>query len=409
MKSCQNIQNLPPVKFLRFKYKYILLVIYSLLVCFNVCSKNAKYTKGQVGQAIVGRSTFKGNFFNTSAGTIQYWVKLDHTPDKLVNVHLCSIGNNSPNWLTTYIREGKLIVRAKNKEGGSVISVDINDWHINTWYNIALTWGEYHKKGYMLLYINGTLVNKTSRAAIPDINGMKLYLGCNSANWRGITLPGAMDELIVASLPLLPEQIKKNYQQGAKHLPVTLSEGIEFVASFDGSAGYKTSKSTKLAGRELRKYMKKAIVLPHAQKYPDELLYTYEYEPTMKEKSRNVLSDGSEDTKINWKRHKLQITINLQSTSELRLIEITAPKPTIWYRLDEIHVSLDDGSGTFSSPVIIKAYGETPKQTKKLVDETCKTYFYRMKNPGKACRIRIVPKGKAYMSISEIRICGKPI
>ena len=75
--------------------------------------------------------------------------------------------------------------------------------------------------------------------------------------------------------------------------------------------------------------------------------------------------------------------------------------------MKQLRVSWDDGSGSFSAPVIVNTYAFGKKIGEKLVDETCKAYVYSVKNPGKMCRFRIDLVGDGYFGLNEIRVRAK--
>ncbi len=161
---------------------------------------------------------------------------------------------------------------------------------------------------------------------------------------------------------------------------------------------------------ELNKYLKESLKYPLPRKYIDELKTEYSYDRKMLNDIGNkLLTDTSDKSMVTWRQHPLEIIFELPYTCKLSLVEIVAPKPTIWYRLEKLQISLDKGTGEFSSPETIKTYGEEPSQTEDVTDETCKTYIYKWHKPGKACRVKIIASGQGYMALGEVRICGKPI
>jgi len=371
--------------------------------------EKVKYIPGVIKQAGEGRSRFSSEKMSPLSGTIQCWVKLNKKAEALKYNHLWGFGFNKPGWFTSYISKGNFVVTTKNEKGSTSLSVDVSKWKIGEWHNLAVCWGIYQKKSTILIYEDGVLRAKLDKASLVGaFNSDSLCLGFNSAYIKGDDFSGAVDEFAVYSLPLTPKDVKNNFLDGKKKNALAVKEGTILLAHFDGDANWQAGGKSTLQGKALKKYLRSALKKPTVKKYEDELAVEYSYDREIKENSNKILTDGSDRSMIAWRKHPLEVVFELPYTSDLRLIEIATPKPTIWYRLEELEISLDDGNGEFSAPKIIKVYGEAPKQTEKVIDKTCKTYLYKWDKPGKACRVKIVPKGKGYMALGEVRICGKP-
>ena len=146
-----------------------------------------------------------------------------------------------------------------------------------------------------------------------------------------------------------------------------------------------------------------------AAKYDDELKFTYTVNERVSEKRPGSLNDGKESDPVTWKNTPREFICALPSTCNLRLIEIAAAKYTKWYLLKEIQVSVDDGAGEFSDPVVIKGYFEPSDFKGPLIDATCTNHHYKVENPGRAARVKVRMSGDAAMGLTEIRLCGKPV
>jgi len=392
---------------------YILLFV---VVCITNASagnisqpKEFEYVAGIVKQAGNGRISFPAEVVSPSAGMIQCWVKLNKSPARLKYNHLWGVGFNKPGWFTSCISESKFSVITKNSEVSSNCSIDISHWKIGEWHNLAVCWGTYRDKSMLLIYEDGTLKAKLKEALLPqEFNSGDLCLGYNSASYKDDDFAGAIDEFVVYSLPQSPKVIKNNFLLGRNAKAMVPAKGVTMLVNFDDNTDIKAGEKSTLDGKDLKKHLRATLITPQVRKYEDMLSAHYSYNRAIKEKSPNILMDGSDKSNISWKDKPLEIIFDLAYTCDISLIEIAAPKHTIWYRLEELSISLDNGSGEFSEPEIIKAYGTEPTQTKKVVDETCKVYIYQWKPHRRACRIKIIAQGKAHMSIGEVRICGNP-
>lgn len=397
--------------------KIVLLFVYLCVLNLNAenstlppLSETLKYIPGLIEGAGEGRSKFSSTSMSPQSGAIQCWVKLNKKAESLKYNHLWGFGYNQPGWFTAYVSKGNFSVTVKNDSRSSNISIDISKWKIGEWHNLAVCWGIYQKKPTILIYEDGVLCAKLSKASLPsEFNSGSFSLGFNSAHVKGDNFAGAVDELAVYSLPLKPEHVKNNFLYGKKEKALIPEPGTVLLAHFNGDANWQAGGESTLEGKALKKYLRAALKTPSVKKYNDELDVKYNYDRDMKEKSAKILTDGSDRSIVVWKNHLLEVVFELPYTADLNLIEIATPKPTIWYRLEELHISLDKGNGEFSAPEIIKTYGESPKQTKNVRDKTCKTYLYKWEKPGKACRVKIVLKGKGYMALGEVRICGKAV
>ncbi|GEM_PF-2453987 len=392
-------------------------LVWSVLISFDVSGasrvaldESLQYTEGQINQAMLGRCSYANDVISPSAGTIQCWLSLTKSPSDMQYSHIWGLGHNRAGWFTTFIDNGKLSVLSKTENGNSVVGLDVSNWQRDKWYNIAISWGTYRKKSYILLYEDGVLKAKYDNVHLPQkFNGDDFCVGFNSANRNKDNFFGKIDELVITKQPMLPDIIALNVKKGKQSQNLSAQPDVIFLAHFDSNTTFDIGKNRDWQKKELKKHLKKALKLPVIKKYADEIDATYYYDQEVKEKTLNVLMDGSDKTLFTWKQHPLEIVIDLPYTADLSLIEISAPKPTIWYHLDELNISLDNGSGEFLSFKTIKTYGEDAKQTKNIIDDTCKDYIYQWQSPGKASRIKIVPKGIGYMALGEIRVCGKPV
>ncbi|NLZ60523.1 MAG: hypothetical protein GX901_07665 [Lentisphaerae bacterium] len=144
------------------------------------------------------------------------------------------------------------------------------------------------------------------------------------------------------------------------------------------------------------------------RRYPDEIDYRYHFDvPMPKNTKEGVLNDGDDKTEVNWHQRKVAVICEFDRTYEISSMEIVTKKHTKWYILKELHISLDDGSGEFAAPFIVKTYGKLPEKGAPLIDESCRSYVYQPEIKGLACRVKIDFVGSAAIGVSEIRLRGR--
>ena len=150
-------------------------------------------------------------------------------------------------------------------------------------------------------------------------------------------------------------------------------------------------------------------------KYPDELSYAATCDRYL---GHNVdlraLNDHTERKSVGWNNDgsARTFTCSLETTANLRFVEITAPRGTRCTLLDEMRVSVDDGSGVFGPETVIDAYGKFdhyPRPGEPKLNADCTNHIYRVNIGGPAARVRVWCKGSAWMTLGEIRLCGTPV
>ena len=150
-------------------------------------------------------------------------------------------------------------------------------------------------------------------------------------------------------------------------------------------------------------------------KYPDELAYTATCSGYLgRDVKLSALNDHTEKKGIGWNNDGSfrAFTCALESTANLRFVEVTAPRGARSTLLDEIRISVDDGSGAFGPETTIDAYGKFdhyPRPGEPNVNEDCTNHVYQVQVNGPATRVKVWCKGSAWMTLGEIRLCGTPI
>lgn len=366
----------------------------------------AQFADGKVNQGFSGRKAFDiPERLTFEQGTLECFFQLDVPVSELNPAMLMSCGNNAPGWW--YLRISKdslgLHVKQNDKGGYAVVSTPVDGLRKGEWHHVAAVWGKYKEKGFLRLYLDGKLC-AYRQVALPDKpSAGKLGIRYNSAYYAEKSFPGAIDEFVLYDVALSPEQIAARCKDPANSRP---GSGMIIHIPFDAS--YDVVQGAACDPEEARKMLRKASRKSKIAKYPDELPFNYRFEvPMPEEKKPGTLNDGDENTYVAWRQRQISLICELERTFDIAEVEIAAPKYTRWYMLKELHVSFDNGSGEFGTPVIVKCYGIQKHASRKDIDETCKMYYYRIPNPGKACRIRIKPVGDAYMSLNEIRIREK--
>ena len=150
-------------------------------------------------------------------------------------------------------------------------------------------------------------------------------------------------------------------------------------------------------------------------KYPDELGYTPSIDHYLgRDVDLSLLNDHTERKGVGWNNdgRPRSFICSLETTANLRFVEVTAPRGTRSTLLDEIRVSVDDGSGAFGPETVIDAYGKFdhyPRPGEPKINEDCTNHIYRVDVGGPAARVKVWCKGSAWMSLGEIRLCGSSI
>lgn len=368
-----------------------------------------QFTRGKAGIALNGHCSFEDPGISPEAGTIQCWFRCDREEKGAM---LFSCGNDSPDLFFCKVEHDRIIVGIRSKKG--VFRIESAPFQqTELWHHLVINWGIYKDKPFLNIYLDGEGRTHAEDLKFPDRFGPgKLCIGCNSAYRKVPSFSGQIDEFAVWNIALDNESIMKLYQTGLAGKPLDPGQGCILYASFDH--GFELKKGDASDSDSARKMLRRASRKFKIKKYPDELEFTYSSDRYIAEKVPGTLNDGRDDTRIWWKNMCPEITCMLQHTSELRKIEIVAGKITKAYFLEEIQISLDNGSGEFGTPYIIQAYGEDPSKTLKKIDynipidETCRTYYYCWENPGRAARVKIKVLGVSHMSLSEIRIIGVP-
>jgi hypothetical protein len=365
---------------------------------------NAGFEPGKIGLAHRGRIVADSSVFKPGQGTFCCWLKLDRDMAEKPAEMLWSAGENKPGWIYCKFDRNAIALNFRNDQGkyvGLRLPVQLKG---GEWHHAAFTWGNVGGKGFIAIYLDGLLKARRTGVVLPSaLNNGKFAVGYNSAHYYGPVFAGLIDEAAVYSLPLDAETIRKLWQAGLDGKTVQPGPGCRWYAALDGSA--KAETGPEMDANNEKKMIRRAS-RGKVMKYPDELTFSYRIDPRVTEKTENSLCDGMDHTGILWKNGSREITCELPHTGNLSLIEITVRKYTRWYMLKELHVSLDDGSGEFGSPVIVKTYHAPWKSGNKDTDATCKDYVYRVEKPGKAVRVKIKAVGDAHMQIGEIRICG---
>ena len=385
--------------------KKFLRALFCMGMLFSVTLK-AQFVEGKVNQGLSGRKAFDIPARLTfDQGTVECFFRLDVPVTELKPAMLLSCGNNAPGWWYLRINKDTLSfhVNQNGKGGYGIISTPVKELQEGKWHHAAVVWGKYKEKGFLRLYLNGTL-RTYQQVSLPDKpSAGKLGIRYNTAYYAEKSFPGAVDEVVLYDVALSPEQIAARSKDPLNNKP---GSGMIIHIPFDAS--YDVEQGTVCPPDDAKKMLRRASRKTKITKYPDELPFNYRFEvPVTEEKTPGMLNDGNDGTYVIWRQRQISLICELERTCEIAEVEIAAKKYTRWYMLKELHVSFDDGTGEFGTPVVVKCYGNQKHASKNDVDETCKMYYYSIPNPGKACRIRIKPIGDAYMSLNEIRIREK--
>ncbi len=372
--------------------------------CILSASGAEKFVGGKVNQGFTGRHGFEKGGLTSAQGTFLCFFKLEK-PFAETDAMLFSAGSLGPGWFYLGFSKGALSFSFKNAKGSSAARLQGLELEKDKWYHLALSWGTYKEKSFVNIYLDGQCKLHQEKMEFPEkCSEGKLGLGYNTGHWVSPDFPGVIDEVAFYSIPLDAEAIREQYQAGMDGKSFPPGPGCVFYASLDG--GFNVDKGPEPDAGKTKQMLRNASRKVKIQKYPDELPFTCVFNEKVKEKSPDSLNDGNEETAVFWKDRPLEIICELSHTSDVRLIEIVARKYTKWYMLKELHVSLDNGSGEFGPPQILHAYYAKTTNEAPTVDSSCRSYYYRVENPGKAVRVKIRAVGDAFMSLSEIRICG---
>jgi hypothetical protein len=75
------------------------------------------------------------------------------------------------------------------------LAYNVSAWQAGEWHHVAATWDE----GQIALYADGTLVDSTSGATMPDTLGSTIYVG--SSAWNDLQANALLDELRISNTP----------------------------------------------------------------------------------------------------------------------------------------------------------------------------------------------------------------
>ncbi len=386
--------------------KFIQVVLLAFLLSLPL-SAALEFVPGWSGQAIRGRCSFPATGLNSRHGSIQCWFRLDNSPVEMRNQFLLGIGANREGWFHVMFNAGKLTALSKSAGGTTEATADVSELEPGRWYNLAVTWGQNHSRGKLMLYLDGILKAQSLGQLPETFSPGKMGLNYNTAHYASPDFPGAMDEFAFYQYPLPENEIRDRMQSG-----VMSTEGLYPVpgcliyAAFDGNAS--SQQGEPLSAEKLKHYLRLLHQKHRMKRYSDELDFQYSFDvPMPEEKTPGILNDGNDQNSVNWHNRKVAVICEFDRTYEVASMEIIVKKHTKWYILKQLHISLDDGSGSFAPPVIVKTYGVLPKSGAPLIDESCRSYCYQPIIQGYACRIKIAFVGDAAISVSEIRIRGK--
>lgn len=377
------------------------------LLCSLRLSAAPEFVPGWSGQAMRGRCSFPAEGLQSRHGSIQCWFRLDSSPVEMRDAFLLGIGANREGWFYVKFHAGKLSVFNKSPQGTIQATAEVNDLEPGRWYNLAVTWGQPYSRGKLMLYLDGNL-KAQEQGPLPDaFSPGKLGLGYNSAHYASPGFPGAIDEFAFYDYPLPAPEIRARMQSGAvSQSGSTPAPGCLLYAAFEGNV--ESQAGTPLPPEQLQSYLWQQQQKQKIARYPDELDFQYSFDvPMPEQKTPGILNDGNDQNAVNWHNRKVAVICEFDRTCDIAGLEIVVKKHTKWYILKELHISIDDGSGTFAPPVMVKTYGVVPKSGAPLIDDSCRSYCYQPVIQGYASRIKIAFVGDAAISVSEIRVRGK--
>lgn len=381
-------------------------IIIALLLTLSLKAA-PEFVPGRTGQALRGRCSFPAVNLDSRQGSIQCWFKLDMQPAEMQNHFLLGIGTNRDGWFYIMFNAGKLTAASKSAVGITEATFEINALEPARWYNLTLTWGQNYGQGKLKVYLDGMLKAQNHGQLPETFSPGKLGLGYNTAHYASPDFPGLIDEFAFYAYPLPENEINDLMQRGAI-LPGESRPrpGCLIYAAFDGDPS--NLRGPEITSEQLQRYLQIHQQKSKIRHYSDEIDFQYYFDvPMPEEKTAGILNDGNDHNSVNWHNRKIAVICEFDRTYDLAGLEIIVKKQTKWYILKELHISLDDGSGAFKAPFIVKTYGVVPKKGAALIDESCRSYCYRPEIRGYASRIKIAFVGDAAISVSEIRIRGR--
>ena len=384
-------------------------VLFSILfLAAAFCASGAKFEPGVAGQALRGRVgvPYDSEKITPKGGSAAFWFKLDKTPSELRNAMPLCFGTVGAGWCYTRFDRGALGINFKVGKGFSGTSCPVAALAPGEWHHAVFVWGIRKEQGFLRIYVDGEL-KLFQRLELPEkFSPGKFAVGYNSGHWKSPDFPGVLDEIAIFDMPIPEETVKKLYETGRKGASLPETPGMLLYLPFDGNTTAKTGVS---ASEEVRtKCLRAAARKTKVKKYPDEIEFRYSFTaPCPEEKLPGALNDGNDASGVHWRQRSIAVIGEFDGTVDVAEIEITTRKATKWYLLKQLRVSWDDGSGNFCDPAIVDTYAKGKPIGKALVDDTCRTYVYSVKNPGKMCRFKVVPVGDGYFGINEIRVRAK--
>lgn len=378
--------------------------LFTAFILASFLLSGAEFVPGKSGQALRGRTklVYDNKVVTPEAGSVAFWFKTDREFKEINGNMLLCLGTYAPGWFFVRLSREGLNVSFRNTKGSETTRTSLDGLKKGVWNHLAVVWGKRKKYGFCRIYINGVLKNY-ERLTLPEkFSSGPVAVAYNSGSWKEPGFPGELDELALFNVPLSADAVKKICEAGNAGKAFPDLPGRVLYAPFDKTTAVITGKSAdpETRSRLLREAAKKVKIT----KYPDETDFTYSFSMPTEEKFPGSLNDGNDNTGVTWRKLKVSVTGHFDRTVDAAEIEIVTRKYTKWYLLKQLQVSWDDGSGDFSAPVVINTYAHGKKVGNKVVDESCKTYVYSVKNPGKMCRFKITPVGEGYVGINEIRI-----
>ena len=146
-------------------------------------------------------------------------------------------------------------------------------------------------------------------------------------------------------------------------------------------------------------------------KYPDELSFSAVCTENIGNVDLAKLNDHTE-TGIGWNHWPRTFICSLETTAELRLVEVSLPRGSRSTLVKQLQISVDDGSGDFGPAKTVVTYGaydHYPAKGEPQRNEDCTNHWYSVSGLGRAARVKVRVAGTAWHSVGEIRICGKPV
>ena len=380
----------------------------TLLLAAAVCAPGAKFEPGIAGQALRGRTgvVYDNEKITPKGASAAFWFKLDKSPAELRHAMPLCFGTVGTGWCYLRFDRGTLGAYFKKSKGSSEVNCSVADVAPGEWHHAAFVWGIRKERGFMRIYLDGKLKVFRQLTLPEKFSPGKLAVGYNSGHWKGPDFPGLLDEIAIFDMPIPEETVKNLYETGKKGASLPETPGMLLYLPFDGNTTAKTGTS---APEEVRtKNLRAAARKTKVKKYPDEIEFRYSFTaPCPEEELPGYLNDGDDSSGVYWHQRSIAVIGEFDGTVDVAEIEISTRKFSKWYLLKQLRVSWDDGSGNFCDPAVVDTYAKGKPISKAQVDETCRSYVYSVKNPGKMCRFRIDPVGDGYFGINEIRVRAK--